>query len=145
MQNYFHFMGRTKDRKPFNLSQKWQNEEKRLSHLQKEKKIQVHAYVLMPNHFHLLGEIQDSFTFKDLDLDLDLSFEAIDNRKNYWETYKYIYMNPVRANLTREPQFYPYSLLHFQYYKKTLPYQNHSRMPIGLGGIEGEVHWIKKS
>lgn len=93
--------------------------------------IRIHAFTLMPNHFHLilstptanLGQVMNRFMTE--------SSQAINrecNRLNhvfggqyrgtviqdaysYANTMKYVYRNPVRAGLSKFAQYYPYSTL----------------------------------
>lgn len=104
--------------------------------------LQIHSFVLMSNHYHLLvSDKKSSFwSFKErggknippylfsgvedlhqhvissLSTEAVLKFnslliKAIDHVKGYQETYKYIYMNPVRAGLVKRAQHYPFSTL----------------------------------
>jgi REP element-mobilizing transposase RayT len=144
MQNIYHFVGRTTDRKPFiqSMHDKWTIETSRLKLLEKKKKLLPHAFVLMPNHFHLLAEIKTDFSVFDLDHTLSIRNFEITNIKTYREIYCYIYMNPVRAGLTKAPHHYPYSLLHEKILNPLDAPRTYSKIPVGLGGIEGEMRWI---
>lgn len=144
MQKYelYHLMGRTKDRAAFktNLKVLWQKHTSSLSQSPLSSKLRVHAFVLMPNHFHLLAECSEDTLGSSHTL--DLSQERIANARAYRETYCYIFMNPVRAHLCRLPQHYPYSTFHYQFHQKFLPFSLYSRLSLGLGGTEGELRWI---
>jgi putative transposase len=144
MQNIYHFVGRTTDRKPFleSMDQKWTKETNRLKFLESKKKLFTHAFVLMPNHFHLLAEMKLDFSPFDLDYSLSIRNFEITNIKTYREIYCYIYMNPVRAGLTKAPHHYPYSLLHEKMIHPERAPRTYCKIPVGLGGLEGEMRWI---
>lgn len=137
MNNLYHFIGRTPDRKPFKipLGTLW-----RVS-LQELSPRKVHAFVLMPNHFHLLVESEKSQLGLNCFSDLDIVGEKIPNAHVYRENYRYIILNPVRGGLCKFPHHYPYSTFN----NSSLPFLLHSKLSLGLGGPEGELRWIMKS
>lgn len=143
----YHFMGRTKDRKNFkeNMKSLWNNHTSSLSPNPLTINLRVHTFVLMPNHFHLLAESPIDHPKLYGQNQLDIAFAKISNTKVYRETYCYITMNPVRAQLCRRPEHYPYSTLFYQAKQKYLPFQLYSRLSLGLGGTEGELAWISRS
>lgn len=90
----------------------------------------LHAYVLMPNHVHVLltPEIHDgvSLVVRDVGRDYVRSFNKVHQRTGtLWEgrfksslvdadsyclaCYRYIELNPVRAGIVRHPAEYPWS------------------------------------
>lgn len=93
--------------------------------------LQVHSFVLMPNHFHLLvstpraniGAAMNYFmreTAREtsrLSSRINQTFGArhhkclIGNSHYFTTAYKYVYRNPVRAGLARRTEEYPYSTL----------------------------------
>lgn len=110
-----------------------------LAKVQIKYELDVHSFVLMPNHFHLiisprlisppvletdsLGEALKSFyncINKEFDFlaapapfDKNTFFiKRISSFKAYQETYKYIYRNPVMDGYTRKVEEYYYSSLY---------------------------------
>ena len=94
--------------------------------------LNIHSFVLMPNHFHLivtapennLGNAMNYFmreTSKEMNRmsqRINQTFGARYHRSlingifYYQNAYKYVYRNPVRAGLVRRAEDYPYSTLH---------------------------------
>jgi putative transposase len=89
-------------------------------------RIQLHAFVIMPDHVHLLltpapevslekamQYIKGNFSFR-LKSKLDVWQPRYDSRRildanDYATHLTYIHQNPIRANLTIQPELYPYS------------------------------------
>ncbi|HWP60706.1 MAG TPA: transposase [Candidatus Acidoferrales bacterium] len=89
----------------------------------------LHAYVLMPNHFHLLAE-QEEFPlsrfmqvlltsyarwynrrYRQIGHLFQSRYRAIlcDKESYLLELSRYIHLNPVRANIVKRPEHYPWS------------------------------------
>jgi putative transposase len=89
-------------------------------------RLQLHAFVVMPDHAHLLltpatdislekamQYIKGGFSFR-LKSKLDVWERSYDSRRitdmsDYTTHVKYIHQNPVRAKLTTQPELYPHS------------------------------------
>ncbi|HTC75309.1 MAG TPA: transposase [Edaphobacter sp.] len=89
-------------------------------------RIQLHAFVIMPDHVHLLltpapdvslekamQYIKGNFSFR-LKSKLDVWERSYDSRRiidadDYSAHQTYIHQNPIRANLASEPSLYPHS------------------------------------
>jgi putative transposase len=92
--------------------------------------VNLHAYVLMTNHFHLLLTPKNAEALPTLMRDLDSAYVLYFNRRHqrigtlwngryrgihiederYWLTcLRYIELNPVRAGMTRSPAAYRWS------------------------------------
>jgi REP element-mobilizing transposase RayT len=104
---------------------------------------QLHAWVIMPNHIHIIVKIGNAPLAKLMQSwkqFISRESNKLLNRKGdfwqreYWDTYmrdenqmltatKYIENNPVKANLVREPRDWPWSSARFrdQYGKLILP------------------------
>ena len=102
-------------------------------HYEKAYEFQLHAYVVMPNHYHVVLQIGERKTnsqilhavnfFTATQINQTLSNErmvkiwqgkpwdkVIRNSKKYWQTIAYTLLNPWRAGLVRHPlERYPYS------------------------------------
>ena len=92
---------------------------------------QIHSFVLMPNHFHLLvrtpeanlGEGMNYLMRESARETSRLSFRInqtyggryhrslISNAQYFFDVYKYVYRNPVRANLCSSVEEYQFSTL----------------------------------
>jgi putative transposase len=94
--------------------------------------IEIHAFVLMPNHFHLILSVPNS----DLGKIMDLLMSSVTKRVNsatgrighlfggpyYWSiitssryfghAFKYVYRNPVKGAFCRRVEDYPFSSIH---------------------------------
>lgn len=88
--------------------------------LKKTKPIQVNAFVLMKNHFHLLVSWNHSDVIRASEgvaAELDQTFGTetkiypVKSFSNYLNVYKYIYRNPVEAGLVSLAEDYQYSSL----------------------------------
>jgi putative transposase len=89
-------------------------------------RLQLHAFVVMPDHAHLLltpdpevslekamQYIKGGFSFR-LKSKLDVWERSYDSRRitdahDYSTHITYIHQNPIRANLASEPSLYPHS------------------------------------
>jgi putative transposase len=89
-------------------------------------RLQLHAFVVMPDHAHLLltpapeislekamQYIKGTFSFR-LKNNLDVWERSYDSRRiidtnDYTTHLTYIHQNPIRANLTTQPELYPHS------------------------------------
>jgi putative transposase len=89
-------------------------------------RLQLHAFVVMPDHAHLLltpapevslekamQYIKGGFSFR-LKSKLDVWERSYDSRRiidthDYTTHQTYIHQNPIRANLASEPSLYPHS------------------------------------
>jgi putative transposase len=87
-------------------------------------RIQLHAFVIMPDHVHLLltpapdvslekamQYIKGNFSFR-LKSKLDVWERSYDSRRiidanDYTVRQTYIHQNPIRANLASQPSLYP--------------------------------------
>ena len=93
-------------------------------------KFAVNAFVVMPNHFHLLVTLDESLTIekaiqlikgnfsfrakKELGVQGEIwqrgfSDERITDRESFISHRSYIEQNPVRAGLASSPENYPYT------------------------------------
>jgi REP element-mobilizing transposase RayT len=124
----------------------------------KESALCVHSFVLMGNHFHLLCHTPKA----NLDLIMQrflrttsvkvnvksisinhlwggrYKWSLIDSQAHYFQVYRYILQNPVRAKICRRVEEYPYSTLK----ETSLPL--HSFIPMTFGGSEGELLWLNE-
>lgn len=104
-------------------------------HLQKmsvQYNLKIHAFVLMNNHFHLLCSTPEENLDKAMNYFMQMTSKGINfaaKRKNhlyggkyfwthlddsvgYAAVFKYIFRNPIRANLCKDFRHYPWLSLH---------------------------------
>lgn len=144
---------------PVPLHEVWMIMTKLLSRAHKEQNLAIHAFVLMGNHFHLLchtpkGNIDECMhTFLRLS-SVEINrrcrnqnhlwggryrWSLIDSQRHYYQVYRYIYQNPIRAGLVTKVQDYPFSTLN-----KEIPFPLHTSVPMSFGGSEGELIWLNE-
>ncbi len=102
--------------------------------------LKIHAMVLMSNHYHMLARtpqenIDQVMKFFNQNLGRRIARSAgrinrifgspyrwsiINTNHYYFNVYRYIYQNPVRAHLSDKVESYPYSTLFNQNYVKYL-------------------------
>lgn len=103
-----------------------------LSLIAKGFEIRIHAFVLMSNHFHLLltaprGNMSASLLYFMRETSREITRltgrinQTYGNRNHqtylgnpmyFINSYKYVYLNPVRAKICERVEEYPYSSLH---------------------------------
>ena len=129
----YHITARSinKEQFPIPLSEIWEIMENYLFYLNKVHQFQLYAFVLMPNHFHLLcraprgnmsvgmrdfmRETSRQINFRSRRINQSYGYRfhrsRIDSDNYFMNVYKYIYANPLRANLSSKAEQYPYSTL----------------------------------
>lgn len=121
--------------------------------------IKVHGFVLMGNHFHLICETPEGNLDDVMQLFLKTSshlinlssgkspptwesryrWSLIENRGHYYQVYRYIFQNPLRAKIVDKVENYPFSS-----FNSELPVPIHSTLSIAMGGREGEMRWLNQ-
>ena len=92
-------------------------------------KFQLHDFVIMPNHLHLLLTVSESMTIERAMQFVKGGFSyrlrkeyghlgeiwqrgfsesRVEDRESYWKHREYIAANPVKAGLVDSPEAYPY-------------------------------------
>lgn len=143
---------------PLSLDEVWQIMLKELLRLHREQQLAIHAFVLMGNHFHLLchtpkgnlDQIMQSFlrvtsviigrrakTITPL-WGSRYKWSIIESQTHYFQVYRYLYQNPVRAKMVSKVQDYPFSTL------RSVPFPLHTFVPMSFGGQEGELIWLNE-
>ena len=141
----FHVTTRIVSRNDFSLpkNQIWRIFARHLNALTDAKKIKVHAFVLMSNHYHLIASPSPRFDFNKyirtmeclvyLDICAQLGCVADDFEKppliskistptHYRRVLKYVYRNPVASGICKEVQDYKFSTLMGSKIKTVFPY-----------------------
>lgn len=123
----------------------------------------VHAFVLMSNHYHLIGRVPQgnlSEAMRWFMLETSRNLLRAGNRINqsyggryfrsllrthhyYLHAYKYVYSNPIRAGICRSAEEYPYSTL------RGLLGLDHCLVPVEsddtlFSDTEGTLRWINQ-
>ncbi len=98
-----------------------------------EHRIKIHAYCLMPNHYHLLLETSDVNISETMHIFLTNYSKHYNYKYNFsghlfqgryksilvekdnylLEVSRYIHLNPVEAKLVKQPEHYPYTSLRY--------------------------------
>lgn len=93
--------------------------------------VQIHSFVLMPNHFHLIvlapkNNLAEAMNYFMRETSKEISrrsgrinqvyggrnYKSVISSHHYFlNAYKYVYRNPVRAGLVDRVEAYPYSTL----------------------------------
>lgn len=143
---------------PLPLDEVWKIMLAELKRMQVEHRLAVHAFVLMGNHFHLLcqtpegnlDQIMQRFmrntsvmisTRANLQNHLwggRYKWSIIESQTHYYQVYRYIYQNPLRAGIVSKVQDYPFTTLH------EVPFAIHSIVPMTFAGAEGELVWLNE-
>jgi putative transposase len=66
-------------------------------------------------------------------------WSVIESQTHYYQVYRYIYQNPIRAKLVNKVEDYQFSTL-----RKDLPFPLHSNVPMSFCGEEGELLWLNE-
>lgn len=143
---------------PISLSVVWDIMMEELEYASDKYSLCVHAFVLMGNHYHLLchtpkknlDEIMQSFMRRTSVRIKSRSgkinhlwgspyrWSLIRSQSHYFQVYRYIYQNPLRAGIVDRVEKYPYSTL------KDVPFLVYSFVPMSFGGKEGELVWLNE-
>lgn len=127
----YHVTARANNREPFpgGLDFIWRTMTDELSRRSKENGLQVHAFVLMPNHFHLLASSPETPWSTVMQLALCNVTKAVNHHCGRWgrlfgsryrptviqdanyyaHAFKYVHRNPVKAQLCASVAQYRYS------------------------------------
>lgn len=130
----YHVCTRSNNREWFKLSldRVWNISQQGLAHAHKLYPVEVHAFVLMSNHYHLLISTPSAsidFFMRSFNKYFSDSINAytgvinhkfggpynwsiVSKREYLLNIYRYIFQNPVKAGMTSSCEEYPYSSLH---------------------------------
>jgi putative transposase len=136
-QNYYHLLARSNNREFFYLPIEvvWDIFLTQLKILQNDFRVKIAAFVLMNNHFHLLMLTPNEDIDKVMYFLMKRSTQVIQkvsgrinkifggrycgsiitNYSYLANVYKYILLNPVKANITERAEYYPYSTFYYQH------------------------------
>lgn len=130
----YHITGRCQNKAPFPISLEavWKIFEEELFLSRLKYGLKIHAFVLMPNHFHLIASIGDtplgvilrelmgntSRRINELAGGINHLWgdnahrSVVDNNQYFNTVYRYVYQNPRRAKLVARCEDWPFSTLH---------------------------------
>jgi len=123
---HFHITTRTHDRSTFNipLSNLWSCLQLILKQLESKHQYELTSIVLMQNHYHMLVRMPQNHLIDFIQefnqqlaehgktkIDGTYLLDPITQRTYFFQTYRYIYQNPVRAGMVARCENYPYSTL----------------------------------
>jgi len=157
----YHVTARTNDKQfyPIEMNEVWKIFIDELKNVQERFGICIHAFVLMDNHFHLLVQTPRC----NLDQVMHLlmrntavkimrkadgtnhlwggryKWSLIESHAYYYQVYRYIYQNPLRARMVERVEFYPYSTL-----TSRVPFPLHSRVNLEMWGDAAELIWLNE-
>jgi putative transposase len=156
----YHVTSRSNNKEFFPIPLKivWEIMLQELKREVQEHKLAVHAFVLMGNHFHLLCQtpkgnldqiMQHFLRMTSLKINQRTSsinhlwggrykWSLIQSQTHYFQVYRYIFQNPLRAGICKKVENYPFSTL-----QETLV-PMHSFIPVSFGGHEGEKIWLNE-
>jgi hypothetical protein len=66
-------------------------------------------------------------------------WSLIESQRHYYQVYRYIYQNPIRAGLVKKVQEYKWNTL-----GEGIPFPLHSSVPLSFCGEEGELAWLNE-
>ncbi|MBY0553077.1 hypothetical protein K2P97_01020 [bacterium] len=133
---------------PFLKDLDWLFLQNQISKLSFKYHIEIQAFVMMDTHIHLLVatfETNENFFLAELKKQLnsreevEQSIEYISNYSQYLNAYKYIYRNPVEANICNKAENYKYSSLFYLIGKSKSDLAIHDQ----LGLIQNPIHILK--
>lgn len=126
--------------------------------------VEIHSFVLMPNHFHLiikapkgnlsaamrwlLSETSRSITRASHRINETYGTRfhrsLISNNHYYFQCMKYVYHNPVKAGLALNAELYKFSSLNGLIGLSRLEFPVHDRTVIDATSFEGTLQWINR-
>jgi putative transposase len=159
----YHVTSRSNNKEWFDLplSQVWNICLNSLKHANSRHPVDIISFVLMSNHYHLLiktpDENLDLFMYE-LNKMISLSMRVktkrinkifggrykwcmIQSNRYFANCYRYVYQNPMRANLVDRCEEYPYSTLSYKHYKKKFSVQLFDKLGFA---DEYKMGWINQ-
>ncbi|PIQ62723.1 MAG: hypothetical protein COW00_00955 [Bdellovibrio sp. CG12_big_fil_rev_8_21_14_0_65_39_13] len=134
---FYHVTARSNNKDYFYLPIEtlWGIYSNRLAELQKSQSIDIAAFVLMHNHFHLMLRTPSAdidkvmyFLMKQTTIDIQKQSGRINkiyggrykgsiikNEDYLYNVIKYIYLNPVKAGIVQKAETYPFSTLFYKF------------------------------
>lgn len=159
----YHVTTRSNNKEWFNLSmpEMWRISLSALKHAHARHPARIHAFVLMQNHYHLLITTPDAnidkfmyetnyFISKTVRIRTKrmnhvfgqrYKWSLIENTDYQLQALRYVYQNPLKKNLTKRCEDYPYSTLYHYVRKYELGFSLHDPL---LGQSPLVLDWINQ-
>lgn len=163
----YHLTARTNNRDWFNLPMEvvWQIMSNYLRFTSFAFRSQIHSFVLMSNHFHLLATFPDGSLASFMQYFMRETSRSIANESgrinhiygaryyrsripndhHFANVYKYVYRNPVEAGVAKHVLDYPYSTLHGMLGFSVLDIPITSDHLVFNGDLEKHISWLNTS
>lgn len=131
----YHIFGRVNNKEQFHipLDIVWDISTYLFGKVYQEYSSKLHAFVLMPNHYHMLmstplENIDQIMNYWIRELSKKINYRSgrinrvfggrykwcsIQDERYHANVYKYVYQNPIKANLTDNVETYPWSTIQF--------------------------------
>ena len=130
--DFYHVIGKgINNERIFNQTREKNNFKRLLIKYQDKYEIEIYSYVIMSTHFHILlradlnylsgylacvlAEFAEYYNYKHNRnghvFQNRFTSECVENPQYFWNCMKYIHMNPVNANITKNPLKYNFSSL----------------------------------
>ena len=160
----YHITARTVNREafPINLGEAWDIYTEQLNFCRSAYSIDIFAFVMMTNHFHLLCKCQhpnlDKFMHHFMrETSRYINGAAgrinqlyggnyykslIDSDKYFQAAYKYIYRNPIAARLTERAEDYKFSTLRSTIGVDPIKIPIHDELALNAGSLDKLLRWI---
>ena len=142
---------------PLPLGEMWEIFMSHLYFIHREFGVCIHSFVLMGNHFHLLCHTPQANIDEAMMSFMRRTAQEVNRRSMsvnhlwgqrykwsviqappyYYQVYKYIYQNPMRAKVVKKVELYPFSTL-----IRNTPFPLHSFLPFAFAGKQGEIVWL---
>jgi putative transposase len=141
----YHVWARSNNKEWFNLpiEDVWKTFCWRLKEAQEKYFFEIHNFVLMSNHFHLIistpeGNLDKIMHWLLTECSKEINYKSqrinhvfggpykwsvIAHAHYYKHVYRYLCQNPTRALICERVEDYAYSTLHYQFNKKLLPFK----------------------
>ncbi len=164
--NFYHLTARSVNKEPFKirLEDAWDIFSTELLFLSALREIEIAAFVMMPNHFHLIARTPNrpiGMVMRDFMLGTSrfLNFEAnrinqvyggpyhkslIGDLRYFSNAYKYVYRNPVASHIVQRAEDYPFSTLPSVIGLKFSNLAIHDEHVLGAQSIDQILSWINK-
>lgn len=161
----YHITNRSNNREFFYLPQSelWHIFLMVLDHLTKELEFEIHAFVLMTNHYHLLlrtpkSNLSQGMTYLHREVakranskvgrvnhfwGARYKWSVIYDDTYYWNAVKYIFRNPIEAGLSKKVEDYKYSSLPSR--GPSYPWQLPDLFESQNDSVNIDLNWLNES
>lgn len=162
----YHVSARCNNREHFDLelSEVWEIMSLYLYFIRHAYEVRIISFVLMSNHFHLLvkapnGNLAAAMNYFMRETSKQISRQSgsinhiyggtfgrtlIHNENYFLQAYKYVYRNPVEANLCTKVEEYRYSTLHGILGQRHLLIPIENDFTLFDSDVESTLHWLNQ-